>query len=335
MTVDSQPSPLIEAFVKRLKLPWYVVTVIFAVFLLLTLVLVAYLDGDLTSPFEWNYWRTGIQGPVLLIYIFTIYPAISKMGDNAIKSLQPLLILDNEPVKQLISGYSLPNRRGEWISLAIGGVLILLLTQPWRGYLQWLEIYLVVIEMALFGFLALLIYSGLHNARYVAKLNQNINLDIFDIGVLTPVARWSLAVSFAFIGGIVISIIFQTAENLMQWQIIMIYVILVGATIAIFFISMLSTHNAISRVKKRELAFVTEKLTEASRDLKQKASKSADADTRELYYAVAAWGLYERRIREVKEWPLNAGIISRLILSVVSPWVVYLIKVLLGMVIGL
>ena len=130
MTVDSQPSPLIEAFVKRLKLPWYVVTVIFAVFLLLILVLVAYLDGDLTSPFEWNYWRTGIQGPVLLIYIFTIYPAISKMGDNAIKSLQPLLILDNEPVKQLISGYSLPNRRGEWISLAIGGVLILLLTQP-------------------------------------------------------------------------------------------------------------------------------------------------------------------------------------------------------------
>ena len=189
--------------------------------------------------------------------------------------------------------------------------------------------------MALFGLLALLIYSGLHDARYVAKLNQNINLDIFDIGVLTPVARWSLAVSFAFIGGIVISIIFQTAENLMQWQIIMIYVILVGATIAIFFISMLSTHNAISRVKKRELAFVTEKLTEASHDLKQKASKSADADTRELYYAVAAWGLYERRIREVKEWPLNAGIISRLILSVVSPWVVYLIKVLLGMVIGL
>jgi hypothetical protein len=335
MTVDSQPSPLIEAIVKHLKLPWYVVTIIFAIFLLLMLVLVAYLDGDLTSEFEWNYWRIGIQRPVLIIYILTIYPVISTMGNNVIKSLQPLLIQDNESVKQFISGHSIPSRRGELISLAIGGVLILLLTQPWRGYLQWLEIYLVVIEMALFGLLASLIYSGLHNARYVAKLNQNINLDIFDIDALAPVARWSLAVSLAFVGGIVISIIFQTAENLMQWPIIVIYVILVGATIAIFFISMSSTHNAISRVKKSELAFVTEKLTEVSRDLKQKANKSADENTRELYYAIAAWGLYERRIREVKEWPLNAGIISRLVLSAVSPGVIYLIKVLLGIVIGL
>ena len=335
MTGDSQPSPLLEAIVKRLKLPWYVVTILFAIFLLLMLVIATYLDGDFTSPFEWNYWRTGIQEPVLLIYIFTIYLAISKMEANAIKSLQPLLMQDNEPLKQFISGYNIPNRRGELISLAIGGVTIFLLTQPWRGNLHWLEVHIIVTEIALFSFLALIIYYGFHNARYVSKLNQNINLDIFDIGVLTPVARWSLAVSFAFIGGIVISIIFQTAENLMHWQIIIIYAILVGATIAIFFISMSSTHNAISRVKKSELAFVTEKLTEASRDLKQRASKSADENTKELYYAVAAWGLYERRIREVKEWPLNAGIISRLVLSVVSPWVVYLIKVLLGMVISL
>ena len=267
MTGDSQPSPLLEAIVKRLKLPWYVVTILFAIFLLLMLVIAAYLDGDLTSPFEWNYWRTGIQEPVLLIYIFTIYLAISKMEANAIKSLQPLLMQDNEPLKQFISGYNIANRRGELISLAIGGVTIFLLTQPWRGNLHWLEVYIIVTEIALFSFLALIIYYGFRNARYVSKLNQNINLDIFDIGVLTPVARWSLAVSFAFIGGIVISIIFQTAENLMHWQIIMIYAILVGATIAIFFISMSSTHNTISRVKKSELAFVTEKLTEASRDL--------------------------------------------------------------------
>jgi hypothetical protein len=186
----------------------------------------------------------------------------------------------------------------------------------------------------LFGLLGLLIFKGLRSTRYLTRLNQNIDLDIFDLDALLPVARWSLAVSLAFIGGIVISILFQTIENLIQWPVITIYVVLIGATVAIFFISMWSTHQTISAVKKRELGFVTRNLTKASRDLKQEADNIAGGDTKELYYAVAAWGFYGRRIREIKEWPLNAGIVSRLVLSAVSPGVVYALKVILGTGIG-
>jgi hypothetical protein len=49
-----------------------------------------------------------------------------------------------------------------------------------------------------------------------------------------------------------------------------------------------------------------------------------------LSYDVAVWALYERRIRETKEWPYNAGIIGRLIISIVSPGLIYVFRLLSG-----
>ena len=54
-----------------------------------------------------------------------------------------------------------------------------------------------------------------------------------------------------------------------------------------------------------------------------------------LHYEVAAWALYERRIRETKEWPYNAGIIGQLIISIVSSGLIYVIKLLSGNLAGL
>jgi hypothetical protein len=64
--------------------------------------------------------------------------------------------------------------------------------------------------------------------------------------------------------------------------------------------------------------------------LKQNTSGYEEGENANLHYEVAAWGLYERQIREVKEWPFNAGTIGRLVLSAVSPGLVYLTKLLLG-----
>jgi hypothetical protein len=65
MAANSPNYSLIEAGVRRLKLPWYLATIISAIFLLVVLVFFAYLDGALTR-FHWNYW-SWITGSTLII----------------------------------------------------------------------------------------------------------------------------------------------------------------------------------------------------------------------------------------------------------------------------
>ncbi len=330
MTGEIQTDTLPELLVKKTRLPWSAVTGILAFLLLMILVLAALADGMPIKQLGWSFWRVGLQGPTILIYILCIYPILNRVGNKAFESILPLLAMDKNELKQLISEYSSPRRSRELLSLLLGAGFIVLLSQPWNTDFQFFEGYAYAIEILMFSLIALLIYYALHNTRYLTRINQNLKLDIFDIEALTPIARWSLSMSLAFIGGILISIVFQNIDSLIQWQIIMIYAILVGTTVVVFFMSMWSTHTTIVKIKKSELTIVRQKLTAACRKLKQNTSGNQEENNATLHYEVAAWGLYERQIREVKEWPLDAGIMGRLVLSIVSPGVVYVIKLLAG-----
>lgn len=321
-----------ELLVKKTHLSWYIVTSIIAALLLLGLLITALTGETPIRQLNWDFWRVGLQGPAIILYILVIYPILTKMGDNAVESIMPWVDLSQEELDKLNSKYHVPSRLLEWTSLSAGVIFILILSQPWRGgAIEFNTVFLYITEIIMFGLLGLLIYYGFHNSRYLTRINKNLKLDIFSIDALAPVARWSLSISLAFIGGIVISIVFQNIDNLMQWQIILIYIILVISTVATFFISLWSSHTTIAQVKRRELTFVQNKLAQACRELTQKTKANTQMeDNNNLHYEVAAWGIYERRIREIKEWPYNAAIIGRLALSIVSPGVVYLIKLFSG-----
>jgi hypothetical protein len=254
------------------------------------------------------------------------------MGENAVESIIPLVDMRQEELAELDTKYRSPDRLWECISLSIGVLIVLTLSQPWRGAIGPENIFLFITEIIMFGLLGLLIYYGFRNARYITLINKRLKLDLFNIDALTPIARWSLSVSLAFIGGIFISIIFQNIDNLKQWLVVLIYIILVISTVAMFFIALWSTHMTIVNIKKRELALVQDKSTQACRKMMQHVYEniSINDDNSPLYNEVAAWTLYERRIRETKEWPYNAGIIRPLIISIVSSCLIYIVKLLWG-----
>ncbi len=333
MEGEIQANTLPEMLVKKTRLPWSAVTGICAFLLLVILVLTALAEDKPITQLGWDFWRVGLQGPAILIYILSIYPVLNRVGNKALESILPLLDLDKNEIKQLISKYHSPRRSRELLSLLLGAGFIVLLSQPWNQAAEgfhFFEGYVYVIGILMFSLLALIIYHALQDTRFLTKINQNLKLDIFDIDSLAPIARWSLGISLAFIGGIMISIVFQDTANLMQWQTIMIYAILVGATVVVFFMSMWSTHTAIVRTKMSELTIVRQRLTAACRRLKQNTTGYDEEENPNLHYEVAAWGLYERQIREVKEWPFSAGTIGRLVLSAVSPALAYLMKLLSG-----
>jgi hypothetical protein len=328
----AQRFTLPELLVKKTHLHWYTVTTIFALLLLAGLIITAIVSDTPFSKLGWNFWRVGLQGPAIIIYILIIYPILTKMGDNAVESIIPWVDLSPEELARLDSKYRVPSRLWESISLSTGIVVILILSQPWRGAIKLDNIFLFITEMIMFGLLSLLIYYGFHNARYMTYINKRLKLDLFNMDALAPIARWSLSISLAFIGGIALSIIFQNIDNLKQWQVILIYIIIIISTVAMFFISLWSTHLAIMKVKKHELAIVQEKYTQACRKMMQQTpmANNIDRTNSTIFNEVAAWALYERRIRETKEWPYNAGIIRQLIISIASSGVIYVVKLFWG-----
>ena len=88
-------------------------------------------------------------------------------------------------------------------------------------------------------------------------------------------------------------------------------------------------------VKRREHDLARNHLEEVTRELREAAVKRKLEEMDRLYSAVAAWGIYERRVREVPDWPYNATILRRLSVSVLIPCIVYLLKVAFNLRIGL
>jgi hypothetical protein len=203
-----------ELLVKKLHLHWYLVTAFFALLLLAGMTITAIAADVSFNKIGWNFWRVGLQRPVIIIYILIIYPILTKMGDNAVESIIPLVDMRRKELAELDTKYRSPSRLWECISLSIGVLIVLILSQPWRGTIEPENNFLFITEIIMFGLLGLLIYYGFRNARYITLINKHLKLDVFNIDALTPITRWSLSISLAFVGGIVISIIFQNIDNL-------------------------------------------------------------------------------------------------------------------------
>jgi len=321
--------PLLVSLVNRVRLPWYFITLLITIILLLFLVLVGYLDGGFLQLKVWEFWRVTLQAPIIIAYILLIYPVIIRLGKRALEAFRPLIPIEEQQFNDLITEVSKVKRWQEWLAILIGSIFILALSRPWIWVDQWIDVYQVITSMLMFGILGWLIYSAIYSSRSLSKLShQNLKLDIFNINLLSPIAHLSLGNSLAFIGGISLSLVFQTQQSLLEWPTITIYSVLVLATIQIFFISMWNIHGMLIRVKRDELNFVRDQLESASKKLKNKVSEGQQYRLEHLSLAVAGWAAYERKVQTTQEWPFNATIVRRLFASVLAPASIYLIKIL-------
>ena len=340
MAEESRTDNLLQALMKFSRLPWYWTTAMVAAVLLLLFILAAYLDGVFGGLSELRFWQSFLDSPVLITYILVVYPLIWRLWERAVKAFQPLLPPDDSAPNQLKAEVRAPNRRWEWVAILIGVVFFVSVVQPWdwswvSGEI-WLHVYELITFSLFFSLLSWLVYNGLAGSRYLAHLcRQNLNLDIFEPGLLTPVAHWSLSVSFAFIGGISLSLVFQTGESLLELESIIIYAALVAAIVLLFFMSMWNTHQVMTRARNRELALARKHLTAAYRELKERVAQDQMGGVEKLYSTLTAWSTYERQGKEAPTWPFNAGIIRRLAISGLLPGLIYLIRYLIGPRLGL
>jgi len=321
--------PLLELFIKSIKLPRYMIIPGITIVLILFLVLVAFFEGSFSDGFDWSFWRLGLQSAII-VYIFVVYSFIQRLWVRMLISLESLLPQTEK--HEILNNIAQYNRRWEWSAFLLGVLFFLALGQPWNWDMNWFEVYTMVASTIMFALLGLLIYGGISSTLRLARLTRKyMHFEIFDTRLLVPVAQWSLSVSLAFVGGISLSVAFQPFENLRQIENIIIYSILICVTILLFFTSMWSTHSAMASAKRRELNMVRENLDFHRKQLKQQSPESINNDKDRLYSAIAVWSIYEKQVREAPTWPFNAGILGRLLVSSLVPAIIYTIKILSGL----
>jgi len=327
---ERQRVPLLEYLVARMRLPWYVASGIIAIILLLLLLLAAYLDGPLAERLDWGHLRGPLLPLTIVVYVLIIYPLMGRLRDRTLLSLMPLLDSSNSGRELVVKVFS-TRKRWEIVAVLTGIVLGILLTLPWLWVNRPLAFYAAVIDILMFGILGLIVYESMKGTLRLSRLfKRHIKVDIFTTSQLVPVANWSLGIAIAFLGGICISIAFQTVDSLLQIPTMGFYAILILVALIVFFFSMWSTHTAIVRAKKVELTIISNKLDHGFRELREKNTQTSTQNPDNVNSAIAAWATYEQRVQQVSEWPYDARIVRRLAASVLVPGIVYLLKLLLG-----
>jgi hypothetical protein len=79
MAEEPRADNLLQALMKRSRLPWYWATAMVAAVLILLLVLAAYVDGSFGELSAWSFWQGLLDSPVLVIYILVVYPFMWRL----------------------------------------------------------------------------------------------------------------------------------------------------------------------------------------------------------------------------------------------------------------
>jgi hypothetical protein len=323
------PTTLLEELGERTRLSWPQLAAGVGLGLTLVAVGAAYLDGLLAGPFDADFWRSGMSAPVLVAYLLLIQPTVRRLRDGAIDAFRPLMPLDDDDFRRLLAEASIFNRRAEWVAVGIGVAGNLLLSRPWETLSFWLTLYGMLGGGLLFGLLGFFIYSSLSGTRLFAELHSHaVDINVFDLGRLEPVGRWSLGIALAYVGGNTLSLLFNT-EPTLRIELIITYIPLILAPVLVFFLNMLSAHRLMAEAKQRQLKMVRDSLGAASQALEERAARGELEGMEALLGSFTAWVAVEQRIEAVPDWPYTQSMMRRLAASVLVPVVALALQGLL------
>jgi hypothetical protein len=244
-----------------------------------------------------------------------------------VASLQPLA--QCPPPTEATSGVWWRSSWGDWAAFGLGALSsILLAISDKPEQLHWVDYYIVLTYIVMYGMLAWLIYAALRSVRMTALLQRTLRPhNPFDLTPFEPVGRQGLALALVFIGGITLSLFFvYTPTIFFDWPSLIIYTVLVLTSLSVFFGAMWPAHRTLLRVK-------TEKQAEMQRLVAQSFSRlEATLRAGEACEPLAAefetWLGLAQRLEQTPTWPYNLVMLRTLALSVLTPVFVALFRVI-------
>jgi hypothetical protein len=139
--------------------------------------------------------------------------------------------------------------------MLLGTLIGLVVARRTPGAEGWLRLYSEATSALMFALLAAVIYSSImRSRRLAARSRAGLELNVFDGHLLTPFAQWGQSLSLVFVGGVSLSLLFQSYESLRSMEGVIVYGSLVIVALTLFFMSMWTIHVALARAQDKELA---------------------------------------------------------------------------------
>jgi hypothetical protein len=332
---------LLEQLVGRTRLSWFQLSAAVGGVLLALLGGAAYLNGVLVSAATgndalshlydsafWNMvWNTVWQEtdkPILTVYILSLLPTLRRVHNSAIESLRSVVVMDDDAFDRTVAEVSIHGLCREWVAAGVGAAAGLLLLSPWSGpdFHFWpIKLYLLLSTTLLHGLVGWFIYVSLSDSRLFTKLlSHSLDIDVFDLTPLQPIARWSLGISLSIIGGVTLATgLNPSVEEFLSVHTLISNSAMILVAIVVFFLGMMSTHRVIVAAKEQKLGLVRHTLSAMFQELQEQGTAGQ----------VQTWLAYEKRIQDAPEWPFTAAIIRNLLISTLLPGAAFICRMLL------
>jgi len=323
--INISPHTLLENYVLNPKVKiWILVLGTFVlVFGLLTIFSAIGTDW---SQFQRTNLRLNFLIPVLVSYVFIIQPFIFKLRNKAIKAFNEISHIPDRDFANIITHAPSFNRTKESLAVGIGIIFGFVILPPWEMGNISLNIYTTIITALFFGIIGWFIYSALAGTALFTGLQRKpMQMNLFDDSALHPVTNWSMGVSLSLIGFITLASFLIPPADLSGKETIITFGVITLVAILVFFLNLYVTHRVIRKAKKQELKMLRlnldKKYTSLKKGLNSKIRKIDNNTIQSLY-------TYERRIKEVPEWPYSIDVIRNLIISVLLPSTIWIFRLL-------
>jgi len=323
--MNTKPQSLVDQFVAYVGLSRHAFAAVVVLLLALLLASAVFSQGGLATVGPRGLWKLGLE-PTMIAYILGIYPWLQRRSTLAIDALRPLC---SRP--EIVDEIYVANRRGELIALLLGAAFSLWVTSSWLMEGAWMRLYLITANIVLFSLMALAIYDGLQRTRRLTRMvRAGLKLDLFDRQLLAPMARWGQTIALTFVGGICLSLVFQSYETLHSVRSLVIYSILIVVSLTLFFTSVWSIHKALIVAQQSELAVVHQHWLLARSELKRRLAEGVQTDIAGLYNPLVVLSAYESQVLAASTWPFNPKIVKEVLASLVAPFLIYGLKIAIG-----
>ena len=277
--------------------------------------------GDLRAVMETGVWRSLLLEPSIILYILILIPIMERSQWSIITRMRPIVALDDAAYARAILDADRPNNWAELIAFGVG-MAFGVFAEPariWQSEYWFLYPYALLTSMLMFGLLAWVITGSLVGTQLSsALLRRPLTVDIFNLTPFEPIGRQSLMLSFSFVVGTTISLLFAASfEDFLTVPNLIVYSVLVTVTVLVFFLNMRHTHRVLAQVKAEEQNDAAQNISRLYRCMQEAAR--AGQDSPEAAAELTAWLGMEQRLKVARTWPYNTEMLRALTVSVLTP----------------
>jgi hypothetical protein len=299
--------------------PWWA-TLLLIVLVYLPTVAAAFLLGlaDLSGE---PRTRSLLAAPTIIAYVLLLGPLMSRLGPAVVRSLRPILLVEDAELKRIVEGAWFVPLWHELAAIAGGMALGLLIIGPAPAPGDSWPIYFVMATgYVMLGLLAWAGYLSIAGTRLVSTLLRlPMRVDPLDRKPFEAIGRQSLAMALAFVGGITIGLLLggYGAGALLNPRFWLLFLPLSLLPVLVFYLNMRPTHRVLSTARERALDQVQQQMRRSFPSLLEHMQKGEP--TGNLSWEVNALVAYEKELQEASTWPYNPAILRTLVVSVLVP----------------